>query len=232
MAYKIYLSPSDQHSNRYAVGNTNEAEQCRKIALAAVKALERCGFKAKTNTTWNGDDAMDKRIAESNAWGADVHIPIHTNAFNGKVTGTRIYCYVLNGDGYRLSKAIMDSLSPVTPGASDNITAYHWAEVVYTNAPTAYVEVGFHDNPMEAQWIIDHTEEIAEAITKGVCNFFGVTYLFPATPATPPATVSGHTVYRVQVGAFGVRTNAESLRDKLKAAGYDAFIVESQNGGA
>ncbi len=67
MSKKICISPSDQTENRYAVGNTNEAEQCRKIASALVDALERCGFKAKTNYA-DGSDAMDTRIAESNAW--------------------------------------------------------------------------------------------------------------------------------------------------------------------
>lgn len=44
MSKKIYISQSDQTENRYAVGNTNEAEQCRKITSALVEALERCGF--------------------------------------------------------------------------------------------------------------------------------------------------------------------------------------------
>lgn len=96
MSKKICISPSDQTENRYSVGNTNEAEQCRKIASALVEALERCGFKAKTNYA-DGSDAMDARIAESNAWGADLHIPIpiHTNAFNGTVMGTRMFCHTL-----------------------------------------------------------------------------------------------------------------------------------------
>ena len=41
---KIYLSPSDQLSNPYAYGGTNEALQCRKIAAACKTALERNGF--------------------------------------------------------------------------------------------------------------------------------------------------------------------------------------------
>ena len=31
---KVYLSPSNQTENRYAYGNTNEAEQCGRIAEA------------------------------------------------------------------------------------------------------------------------------------------------------------------------------------------------------
>lgn len=39
----------------------------------------------------------------------------------------------------------------------------------------------------------------------------------------------GTSLYRVQVGAFRVRSNAEKLRDQLREAGYsDAFIAESE----
>lgn len=229
MSKKIYLSPSDQRSNTYAVGNTNEAVQCRRIATAAVTALERCGFEARTNTTWNGDDAMEKRVSESNAWGADLHVPIHTNAFNGKVTGTRMFAYDTKGEGYKACKAIMAALSPITPGESDNITEHHWYEVDAASAPTAYLEVGFHDSKEEAQWIIDHTVDIAEAICKGVCNYFGVKYVAPATSQStkPSDSTSGGKLYRVQVGAFTVKANAEALLKKLKAAGFaDAYIRE------
>ena len=44
---KIYLSPSNQDGNMYAYGNTNEMEQCNRIADAAKVALERCGFEVK-----------------------------------------------------------------------------------------------------------------------------------------------------------------------------------------
>lgn len=231
MPKKIYFSPSDQTRNTYAVGNTNEAAQCRQIALYAVEAAKRCGFEALTDAVSGGDDAMDKRIQQSNDWGADVHIPIHTNAFNGQVMGTRMFCYDTSGEGYKLCKAIMDTLSPITPGESDNITAKHYDEVLYANAPTVYIEVGFHDNNVEAKWIIDHKREIAEAIVKGLCNYYGVAYVTPddqGKTAAPTASTGGNMLYRVQVGAFEVRANAEALRDKLKAVGYDAFVTEVQ----
>lgn len=80
---KIYLSPSDQVSNPYAYGGTNEARQCRKIAAACKTALERNGFEVKTNFA-DGSNAMYERVRESNAWGADVHVCIHTNAGGGR----------------------------------------------------------------------------------------------------------------------------------------------------
>lgn len=93
---KIYLSPSNQNANTYATGNTNEMAQCDKIAAATAKALDRCGFEvmvAKSGTL------MQKRCPESDKFGADIHMPIHTNASgSGNYTGgTRVFC--LNSSG-------------------------------------------------------------------------------------------------------------------------------------
>ena len=43
MSKKVYISPSDQVSNAYAWGNTNEHAQCQKIAEAEAEALRRSG---------------------------------------------------------------------------------------------------------------------------------------------------------------------------------------------
>ncbi len=217
MSKKIYISPSDQVENTYSVGNTNEAAQCRKIALATVAALRRCGFEAKTNTK-NGSQAMYDRVKESNAWGADAHIPIHTNAFNRKVGGFRAFYYSAGGTGQKLCNAIMATVAPITPGASDGISPKpEFYEVNSTNCPCAYLELGFHDNPSEAQYIIDHTEELAEAICEGICNHYGVDY-----------KATAQTIYRVQVGAFAVKENAVAYLDKVKTAGFpDAYITQA-----
>jgi len=47
-----------------------------------------------------------------------------------------------------------------------------------------------------------------------------------ATSAPPPAPPPTNTIYRVQLGAFSVRANAERLAAELKSKGYtDAFVV-------
>lgn len=171
---KIYLSPSDQTANKYAYGDTNEAVQCRRIADALEKALKRCGFAVKNNKT----DSMQARVRESNDWGADLHVPLHTNAYNGKVSGTRIFTYDKSGKGYKCAKKVFRFLAPVTPGASESISVYDdLYEVKYTAAPCVYIESEFHDVAIVARWIINHVEDIAEAICKGICDYFGVKYV-------------------------------------------------------
>lgn len=220
MFEKIYVSPSSQITNKYAVGNTTEAIQCRKIAVALVAALERCGFDAMTNLT--GD--MYARVRESDKWGAKLHLPIHTNAHNKKVKGTRLFSYDLKGEGYKACKAIMSTLAPITPGNSDSITAQKTLyEVRKPKASTAYIEVAFHDNPEEAQWIIDSTEAIAEAICQGVCKHYGRPYV---EDVVEPELEKADVLYKVQVGAYSKKANAETMLKKLKADGYSAMIVK------
>lgn len=216
MAKRIYLSPSDQNANYYAYGDTNEMVQCQRIADACEAALKRCGFEVINNKT----DTMEERVAESNRWDADLHVCIHTNAFNGNVAGTRIFASNLSNEGYKAAKEVFDVLAPKTPGTSESISAYPTLyEVRMTTAYCVYVEAEFHDVPKIAKWIIENVVLIGEAIAEGICNYFGVKYVAAAEP-------EAETLYRVQVGAFRNPDNAKAQLDKIKADGYDAFIVE------
>ena len=216
---KVYLSPSNQTDNCYAYGNTNEAVQCGKIADSCRIALERSGVTVQVGHM----PSMQDKCKESNAFGADLHVPIHTNAFNGTVTGTRMFCFNSSGEGMKACKAIFNRLAPVTPGTSENIRVdASLYEVRVPSAPTAYIECEFHDNATTAKWIVEHTVDIGEAIARGICDYFGVTYKEKEQPK-PAATDK---LYRVQVGAFAVRANAERMLAKLKAAGFEGYIRE------
>ena len=221
MSKRVFLSPSNQYDNVYAYGNTTEGVQCGKIADACKIALERSGV----DVMLMHDESMQTKCAESNKFGADLHVPIHTNAFNGSVTGTRMFYYAEGGEGQKACQAIFDRLALVTPGTSENIRAdASLYEVRVPAAPTAYIECEFHDNPAASQWIVENTELIGETIARGICDYFGVTFKEPEQPK--PATTDK--LYRVQVGAFSVRENAEKMLARLKAAGFEGFIREGK----
>ena len=173
MAKKIYLSPSNQYSNTYATGNTNEMAQCDKIANATATALKRCGFEVKVGKS---GDTMQNRCVESDNFKADIHMPIHTNAYNGKVTGgTRIFC--LNSNGKKACDAVLKYLGAISPGTADSVK-YHTGlyEINVPNALTIYVECEFHDTATGSDWIRNNITAIGEAIAKGMCSYFGYTY--------------------------------------------------------
>ena len=111
MAKKIYLSPSNQDGNLYSYGGTNEMEQCNRIAQAAEKHLERNGYSVKRAP--KGQD-MNKSISESNQWGADLHIPIHTNAGGG--SGPLVMVYSKASGNVKYAQPIYDALLAICTG--------------------------------------------------------------------------------------------------------------------
>lgn len=221
MAKKVFLSPSNQFRNTYAWGNTNEGYQCGEIAKLLQIELKRCGFEV----TLMHDYDMSEKVAKADSWGADLYIPIHSNACNGKADGTRLFCWDMSGNGYKACKDIFEYLAGITPGTTDLIKADPTLyEIKHPNAPTAYIETDFHDVPTIAKWIVEHKRDIVVAICKGVCKYFGVAY----KTDEPPKKAAAETLYRVQVGAFRNKKYAEDMKDKLKASGYDAFVVTVQ----
>lgn len=277
---KVFLSPSNQYDNRYAYGDTTEGVQCGKIAEACKAALERSGVTVKLMH----DESMQEKCAASNAFDADLHVPIHTNAFNGTVSGTRMFYYAEGGEGQKACQAIFNRLAPVTPGTSENIRAdASLYEVRVPAAPTAYIECEFHDNPAASQWIVENTGLIGETIARGICDYFGVNFkekeqpksvdevarevirgewgngsdrrqrlkaagydydtvqdrvnailtgdepeqptpAEPVEPAPEPEQPATNKLYRVQVGAFAVRENAEKMLKRLTDAGFAGYI--------
>ena len=172
---KIYLSPSDQVRNIYAYGNTNEAAQCRKIAAACKTALERSGFAVRTNFE-DGTNAMYTRVAESNTWGADLHLCIHTNAGGGR--GCVVFVSSKSAERMKYAQPVFDEIDAITPYRSVyGIREKQFYEIRNTNCVCVYCECEFHDSPLLAQWIVEHTDDIGEALCRGVCRAAGRKYI-------------------------------------------------------
>lgn len=203
---KVYLSPSDQWSNKTVTGTT-EAEQCGKIARAVATILNKRG-----NITLVGDNSKEKsyraRVVESNKFGSDLHICIHTNAGGGQ--GTLVLCSDKSKDNQYV-KSIYESVAKLTPSKDCGIKVRSdLYEINATKAVCVYVEVDFHDNKESQKWIENNIDNIALAIADGV------------TPATSSI------IYKVQVGAFKDKENAIQMQAKLKELGFEAIIKEER----
>lgn len=226
MSKKIYLSSSNQGSNPYAAGGTNEMIQCNRMADAAKIALERCGFQVKKAPQ---GQSMGTSITESNNWGADLHLPLHTNAFNGSADGAYVMVYSDTQRNMNAAKCLYDSIFAVTPGRTRRSIGVRQdlAELRDTAALAVYLEIDFHDIVHIAQWLIDNPKTVGEAIAKGVCNYFGITYKSAENPAPQP--YSGR-LYRVQVGAFRDIANAQRREQALKDSGFSTYLLKCSDG--
>ena len=198
---KIYLSPSMQPANIYAAGNTNEQVQCNRIAEAAKTALERCGFTVKKAPE---GQSMQQNVSDSNAWGAELHVPIHTNAGGG--AGTVVFVHGGTAAQMKYAAPIYEEVQAISPGTTDygvrvNSGLY---ELGYTTATAVYVECEFHDRADLATWIIGHTAELGEAIARGICRGAGVRYIAPAASEQPEPDMPETELARAWAMAMGI----------------------------
>lgn len=198
---KVYLSPSMQPANIYAAGNTNEQVQCNRIAEAAKTALERCGFTVKKAPE---GQSMQQNVSDSNAWGAQLHVPIHTNAGGG--AGTVVFVHGGTAAQMKYAAPIYEEVQAISPGTTDygvrvNSGLY---ELGYTTATAVYVECEFHDRADLATWIIGHTAELGEAIARGICRGAGVRYIAPAASEQPEPDMPETELARAWAMAMGI----------------------------
>ena len=228
---KAFLSPSNQKSNTWAVGNTNEMAQAIAFADKLQALLEKQGVEvARADNV-----AIKNRI--DYAEGCDLIVPLHTNAYNKKVRGCRLFVYEHNKNTpaalAEKNFAAMDAIRAEVNllGMSRKPLMYfdyaNWTELSTATAagiPAVYSESIFHDNAEDCNWYFANVDRLAEAYAKGICTFLGVEYKVEEAPQSEEKTDK---LYRVQVGAYRVKANAEATLKKAKAAGFtDAFIKE------
>ena len=194
----VFLSPSLQENNPYITGNGSEAFFMRKLSDAVAADLLRIGVPYET--TQEGDTIFDA-IGKSNAYRPTLHVALHSNAapdaFTGQYQGPEIYYFKDSAGGRRAAEAIAQYLAQVYPYANTVQlipTDQELAELVRTKAPSVFIEVAYHDNPQDADWIENNISQIAGAVTQGVADYFSVPYVETDVPPAGRVRLSSGTL--------------------------------------
>lgn len=222
---KVYLSPAMHRQNECCYPRPDgkqcyEALENNEYIDILEPVLNRCGIETKRGyrrTPMNnedGDKIMRQNVAESNAWGADVHYISHTNGANGTIKGYRPIYFTGSAKGKKLAEIMVKYRKQIYPYSVVLNNRTDLYELKNTNAVAFYEEHVFHDNLEDATWFHTHMNEIAESAAKGLCEYFGIPYVAPAaTPSTPAVTT---TILRK--GSTG--PEVKSLQKKLLQIGY------------
>ena len=191
---RIYISPSTQEHNTGVTPFTTEEAEMNKIADLLMPLLLNDGrFVTARNTP---DMDIYQMAEDSNNFKADLHLAIHSNAGGG--VGTEVYAYGPKTNSERLAQALYNQIAPLSPG-TDRGVKYdpRLVEVGSTvNATSAIIELAFHDYLTDATWIVTNHQSIANALYKGICDFYGFDYrvavvVLPVMPPVTPVAVKG-----------------------------------------
>lgn len=232
---KLYLSPSNQPHNAYSGINTNEKAEMEAVAHRVKSLLENNYIVEVAMATLSMGINKNERPTECKNKGCDFYLAIHSNAGGGgKASGAVGFYHPDSEIAKALATALVKELNAVCPYKSNRSSDVQNGMKQFNGAgygeirspmqlgiPSALVEVNFHDNEPIAKWIVANKDTIAEAIVKSIVSTFN---LKKKSGESKPVTPS-KTLYRVQVGAYLVKANAEAQLKKVKAAGFDTYMV-------
>ena len=174
----IYLSPSTQEFNPYS-GGGNEEQYMNLIADAMEPYLAASGISFTRNTP---DMTAASSITASNSGNYDLHLALHSNASaTGTARGIEAYYSPSSARGKRLAEIIARNLQLIypLPNSSRIVPTTSLGEVTRTRAPAVLVEIGYHDNPEDAQWIRENVNSIAENLVLSLTEYFGIPFNYP-----------------------------------------------------
>lgn len=207
---KIYINPGHSDRDPGAVGF--ETERRLNVAVAGYMN-EYLLSHYDCQTKVNSGDSLYALCDEANAWGADLFVSIHFNAAGGD----GYECYVYSDRTVPLGQIFEKHVLAVGQNSRGVKKRTNLAVLYRTVMPAILNEGAFVDNLKDIQdWNEDQElETLGIAYAKAAAEYLGL--------AEKPRKL-----YRVQIGAYRIKENAENQLRKAQAAGFaDAFLVEA-----
>ncbi|KAF0195147.1 MAG: N-acetylmuramoyl-L-alanine amidase [bacterium] len=174
----IYLSPSVEENNLYVTGGSEEYYM-NLIADAMIPYLGISNIKFTRN---NPRDTVEDIIAKSNAGNYDLHLALHSSygseQFSGDLQGINVHYYPSNTNSQSLANNISEYLKIIyhNPNLVKVIPNITLDEITKTIAPAVFVELGYHDNSEDAQWIKDNIYGIARRLVLAITEYSGIPF--------------------------------------------------------
>lgn len=213
---ELFLSPSTQEFNIYYDGSGSEEYYMNLIANAMEPYLVASGI---TFTRNDPEGTVGDSVRQSNRGSYGLHLAIHSNASGsanpGRQQGTDVYYYATSTRGKAAAELFAENLKDIYPDparvrALPTTSLY---ELRYTRAPSILVEVAYHDNPADAEWIKNNIQAIARNLSLSVAEYFGVPLVDPQPTRTG--------IVRTQGGRLNVREQPST----------DARVIGNLNNG-
>ena len=211
-------------------GKIHEFKVAKEIAKHCVDYLN-ANYDVKADLmNYDGSLYLTDRIKKVNKADYDFIAEIHLNAGGGK--GTETYYYHGSPTGLKvateISKNIANEFDVPDRGAKVRLgkNGKDYFAIIRDTKPTAVlVETLFIDNNAEIAVLktADGQKRCGIEIARGIAKGKGLKAVAKPVVNEKPAEKK---LYRVCVGAYSVKSNADAMKAGLEKLGFDAYIVE------
>lgn len=170
------------------------------------------------------DVPLSERIRKAHALGADLYVSIHANAAGTgnwhEANGIETYVYSSKPkESLSLAEKVQHDLAKATQLKNRGVKTANFQVLRETKCPAILIECGFMTNQDEAALLKTkaYRKICGESIAKSVLTHYKL-----------QKELSSKILYKVQIGAFSDKKNAEALVKKLAKDGYEAIITMQQ----
>lgn len=214
---KVFLSAGHGGSDPGAVAyGLKEKDINLQTLLACQTELVRHGVTVVCSRTTDEKDPVSQEVREANASGADFAVSFHANAGGGD--GFEAFYYSASATGKRLAELCEKHVKALGQNSRGVKTGDRLAFIRGTRMAAVLVESFFVDNDKDNNIgdTVAEQKAFGVAYAKAILEHLGIEYKEEEAGKR----------YRVQVGVFNKKANAQALKKKLKAAGFEAIIKE------
>lgn len=188
MMPSVYLSPSTQEYNLYITGAGSEEYFMNLVADAMEPYLRANAIRFTRNTP---EMTAASSIAQSAQGVYDLYLALHSNASGdgsseGQQRGIIAFYYPTSANGRRAAAIFVDNLRRIypLPALVNTRATTALGEVRKPKPPSVLLELGYHDNTADAEWLQSSIQPIAEALSLSLAEYFGLPFIRPAPPRT------------------------------------------------
>lgn len=198
--------------------------ECNRIVAQYVKEyLANC---LDTTVYFVHEDTRDvplkERTMKANAYKADLYVSIHANAFGSggwnEANGIETFVYKTKPkEALALAEKVQAALVQSTGLKNRGVKTANFQVLRETTCPSILIECGFMTNKQEAALLKSDSfrKKCGQAIANSIIEFYQL-----------QQKEAKETIYKVQIGAFKDKKNAEALVEQLKKLGFEAFITK------
>ena len=172
----IFLAPSTQNHNMYYDQKNSEAKIMNEIMDLIQENLSTVDNLTITRNDANKD--VLEYIKDSNASNSDLHFSLHSNGSkHHNARGPVIIANPNKSESIEWAKTMYEGLISIYPeqsygrGVVENSKYY---EKYRVNAPSIIVEIAFHDQEDDSNWILENKQQIADNLTISLIEYMNL----------------------------------------------------------
>lgn len=204
----------------------NEVTEARRVVDRIYEMCKAMGIEVyKYHDTSSSSNQNLANIANwHNQFKDGIDVSIHFNCYQhtSNSMGTEVCYYSQSELADKVSSAISKASGLKNRGGKERKGLY---VLRHTNKPMILIEVCFLDSSYDVQKYQENFDNICSAIIEALTS-----KVYMSRPVSVPNQNTNNNsnndkIYRVQVGAYKIKSNAEEMQQKLKKLGIDSIIV-------